>query len=77
MDGQKDGLTDDNKTISLRLHRGGGGGGGGTSTKQRIKCHAQEHKTVFQVRLETTIPRSWVKHSTTARLRSSAREHIV
>ena len=32
-----------------------------TSTKQRIKCHAQGHNTV---RLEPATPRFRVKHST-------------
>ena len=41
---------------------------GKTSTMQRTKCHAQEHKTVFQVRLEPAAPRSLVKHSTTPQL---------
>ena len=36
-----------------------------TSTKQRIECLAQGHNTVTPVRLEPTIPRSRVEHSTT------------
>ena len=36
-----------------------------TSTKQRIKCLAQEHHTVAPMRLLPATPRSQVKHSTT------------
>ena len=45
-DRKMDRWMDDAKTISLRFHRGK------LSTKQRINFHAQEHDTVFQVRLE-------------------------
>ena len=51
--------------------------GGKTSTKQRTKYHAQDYNTVFQVRLEPATPRSLAKHSINARLRPSAREHIL
>ena len=41
----------------------GTGLSGLTSTKQRVKCLAQGHNAVPPVRLETTTPRSQVKHS--------------
>ena len=37
---------------------------GCTSTKLRIKCHAQGHNAVSPVRLELETPQSQVKHST-------------
>ena len=42
-----------------------------TSTKQKIKCLAQEHDAVPPVRLDPVTPRSRVKHSTTEPLHSS------
>ena len=49
---------------------------GWSSTKLRIKCLAQGHKAVLTVRLKPTIPRSWVKHSTTEPLRSHYNSYI-
>ena len=42
------------------------------TTKQRIKCPAQGHNAVPPLRLEPATPGSWVKHSNTAPLRTSA-----
>ena len=39
-----------------------------TSTKQRIKCLAQEHNAAHTVRLQPATPQSGVKHTTTESL---------